>query len=337
MTTASDRASTRREPNADAVWCPIDDLGMLQIDGADAGTFLHAQLASDVAALRPGTSQWSCYNSPKGRVLANLRLWHKPSSPVAGRYGALLAADLAEAMRKRLSLFVLRAKVAMTDGTAKHRFFGVSGERAAEAVAAAFGVAPPANATVEIAGTTTLVALPDGRIIVITTDAAAANASRLLAPHATEGDARLWRWLDIQAGVPLITAATSDHFVAQMINWDALSGISFTKGCYPGQEIIARTRYLGRLKERLFAFHGDTEVPAAGTRLYSPAFGDQPCGTVVNAIGAPQGGTDLLAVVQIAASEAAAVALGAPEGPQLALRALPYSIPEATAPRGRSA
>ena len=337
MTAAGNRELAHRGAPAGAVWCPADDLGMLQIDGVDAGAFLHAQLSSDVVALRPGTRQWSAYNSPKGRVLANLHLWRKPQSPVAGRYGALLAADLADAVGKRLSMFVLRAKVALTDGTAKHRFFGVGGPRAAEAVAAAFGVAPAANATVEVAGVTTLLGLHDGRILVITTDTAAANAARLLALHATAGDANLWRWLDIRAGVPLVTAATSDQFVAQMINWDALDGISFTKGCFPGQEIIARTRYLGRLKERLFAFHGATLPPAAGARLYSPVFGDQPCGTVVNATAAAEGGTDLLAVVQIAAAETAVVALGAPAGPPLALRALPYSIPEATAPRGRIA
>jgi len=111
--------------------------------------------------------------------------------------------------------------------------------------------------------------------------------------------------------------------------------VSFQKGCYPGQEVVARTRYLGRLKERMFALHADAPVPAAGTRLFSPVFADQPCGTVVAAAAASAGGSDLLAVVQLAAAGRPGLALGSPDGPPLAVRTLPYALPEPTAPRGR--
>jgi folate-binding protein YgfZ len=148
-----------------------------------------------------------------------------------------------------------------------------------------------------------------------------------LARHARHGEGNAWRWHGIAAGVPLVTAATTDQFVAQALNWDALGGLDFRKGCYPGQEIVARTRYLGRLKERLFLFHVDAPAPAAGSRLYSPAFGEQACGTVVNAATAPDGGADLLAVVQLAAAESPGVALGAPDGPAPVPRPLPYALP----------
>ena len=135
--------------------------------------------------------------------------------------------------------------------------------------------------------------------------------------------------------MPVITAATQDLFVAQTANWDVLGGISFGKGCYTGQEIIARTQYLGRLKERLFLFHAAGPAVAAGTRLFSAVFGDQPCGTVVDAAGAPAGGADLLAVLQLAAAESGDVRLGAPDGAPLEPLPLPYARAGAgAAPRG---
>jgi hypothetical protein len=142
--------------------------------------------------------------------------------------------------------------------------------------------------------------------------------------------------LTIRAGVPIITPSTADLFVPQAANWDALGGISFQKGCYAGQEIVARTQYLGRLKERLVLAHFDGTPPAAGERLYSAEFGDQACGTVVNAAAAPDGG-DLLAVLQLAAAESGDLHLGALDGMPLNLQALPYPVPAPAAPRGRIA
>jgi hypothetical protein len=133
----------------------------------------------------------------------------------------------------------------------------------------------------------------------------------------------------------VITAATQDAFVAQTANWDVLEGVDFQKGCYTGQEIIARTQYLGRLKERAFLFHIDRSGVQTGERIFSEAFAGQPCGTVVNAAAAPGGGTDLLAVVQVAAAERGDARLGAPDGPALAPLPLPYAIPAAREPRKR--
>jgi folate-binding protein YgfZ len=158
-----------------------------------------------------------------------------------------------------------------------------------------------------------------------------------LATHATQAGFEVWRWLTIRAGVPVITAATQDAFVAQGVNLDILGGIDFQKGCYTGQEIIARTQYLGRLKERTFGFHAETREVSPGDRIFSSAFEGQPCGTVVNAAPSPGGGCDLLAVVQIAAAERGDARLRASDGPLLISLPLPYAIPVAKAPRGREA
>src|SRR6185369_14926579 len=106
-------------------------------------------------------------------------------------------------------------------------------------------------------------------------------------------DFAVWQWLTVHAGIPVITAATQDKFVAQALNWDVLGGVNFKKGCYTGQEIIARTHYLGRLKERLFAFRTSDAAGAPGDRLYSPAFDLQACGTLINAAQSPDGDVHL--------------------------------------------
>jgi folate-binding protein YgfZ len=315
-----------------AVACPVGDLAVLRFDGPDAAAFLHGQLSSDVAALAPGTLQWSSYNSPKGRMLANLLL----ARPAPGDgLRAVLAADLAAAIARRLAMFVLRARVKVADAGAERALVGIVGPGAAAAAAAAFGVAVvPGGALVS--GDTVVLGLPDGRVLVEVATAARADALAALGPHVARAGEDAWRRAGVRAGVPLVTAATSDQFVPQALNFDALGGISFRKGCYPGQEIVARMHYLGRLKERLFAFDHHGDAPAPGTRLHAASFGDQPCGTVVNGVADGDDGTSatLLAVVQRSAAEGDVVHLGAPDGPVLVRRALPYAVPE-PAPRER--
>ncbi len=309
----------------------------LRIDGEDAREFLQNQLSSDVYALSEGNSQWSSYNSPKGRMLASLRLWRDPG--ISNGFGALIASDLAASISKRLSMFVLRAKARVGNQSTTHALIGIGGPHAADVIAKTFSISLSPDGASGIADDDAMVVgLGDGRFIIVASAARAATLRRDIAKAAVPADESVWRWLSIRAGVPLVTAATSDQFVPQMLNWDALGGVSFQKGCYPGQEIVARMRYLGRLKERLYRFHVATDSePAPGTRLYGSAFGATACGTVINVAPAPEGGCDLLAVAQIAAVEAGALTLGMEHGPSLTRVELPYSIPENESPRGRLA
>jgi folate-binding protein YgfZ len=318
-------------PAAGPATCPLDRLAVLAIDGEDAAAFLQGQLSGDVNALGPAGCQYTSYNSPKGRMLANFVLWRSDAG-----FRALLPGELAEPVAKRLKMYVLRSKVRLADVSADTARFGVGGPGAADAVRAALGAAPPPFATAST-GTATILGLPGGRYVVVAPQAAAADVDAALRRHATPAGFGHWQWLTIRAGIPIVTLATQDQFVAQTANWDALSGISFGKGCYTGQEIIARMQYLGRLKERAFLFHAAHPGVAAGARLFSTAFGDQPCGTVVNAAPAPGGGCDLVAVLQLAAADAGDVRLDAPDGEALAPLPLPYPLPEPAAPRGRLA
>jgi len=313
-----------------AAACDLSPLRLLAIAGADATTFLQGQLSADVAGLIPGACRHASFNSPKGRMLANFVLWRDPADP--DRFLALLPADIAQPVARRLAMYVLRAKVALADVSDAAARVGVGGPAGREALRATFGDVP-APFELRTHGAASVLGLPGPRFSIIAPHAPMQELRDELLRHAEPAAYDVWQWLTIRAGVPVITAATQDLFVAQTANWDVLDGVDFRKGCYTGQEIIARMQYLGRLKERTFLLHADVPTIAAGERLFSAEFGEQPCGTVVNAAAAPDGGCDLLAVLQLAAAERGDARLGAPSGPALAALPLPYAIPATGKPR----
>ncbi len=299
----------------------LPSLAAIDVAGPDAREFLHGQLSSDVKALTAGSAHYSSYNSPKGRMLATLIVWRQENERIV----LVLASDLAIAIARRLSMFVLRAKV--TIAASPRALQGVLGSGADAAIESAFGAVAPAWHDVRATDAIAL-RLPDGRHVL---DVAAALPGIIEAlPQREES---MWRWCGIRAGVPVVTAATSDKLIAQGANWELVGGVDFTKGCYPGQEIVARMQYLGRLKERLFAFHADADADrlAAGTQIrgVSEAGEDDAAdaaaaGIVVNAAPSPEGGSDLLAAMSIVAAGSEALRAG-----EVALtpRALPYAVP----------
>ena len=317
-----------------AVVCDVEPLHVLAVAGADAAAFLNGQLSIDTAALPASACRYASFSSPKGRMLANFVVWRDPSSD--GRFLILLPGDLAAAVAKRLSMYVLRSKVTIVDASGEFARIGIGGPDAVRIASALCG-AHPAPFELLRFGSLALLGLPGPRFVVVGSPAETEAARDELLRHASAAPFDVWRWLTIRAGVPVVTTATQDLFVAQTANWDILRGIDFQKGCYTGQEVIARTHYLGRLKERAFIFHAAIVGIHPGERLYSEAFGDQPCGTVVDAAPAPDGGSDLVAVVQIAAAERGDPRLGTPDGPSLTSVPLPYAIPVPAAPRGRRA
>jgi len=148
-----------------------------------------------------------------------------------------------------------------------------------------------------------------------------------LCKKATPVGAPVWDWLRLSAGIPMIVTATQEQFVPQMVNLEVIGGVSFQKGCYPGQEIVARSQYLGKLKRRMFLAHTDSDA-RPGDNLYSPDMEGQATGMVVNAAPSPEGGYDLLAVVQVESARTQELRLGGLGGASLALKPLPYSLPD---------
>jgi folate-binding protein YgfZ len=316
-----------------AVVCDLAPLAVLGVTGPDVVAFLQGQLTNDVEALPVGASHFSAWCSPKGRVLANFLV----RRAAADAFELLLPASLAQPIRKRLGMFVLRSRVTIADLSESTVRLGVGGPGAAERLAAAFGPIPALHRSTTIGGGT-LIALPGGRFIAFVAPEHAEDLwDRLSAHGARAAGFPCWQWLTVRTGVPVITPPTQDQFIPQMLNLDALDGINFRKGCYTGQEIVARTQYLGRLKERLVLAHVDGPPPRAGERIFATAFGDQPCGTVVNAAFAPGTGADLLAVVQNAAVAGGGLRLGATDGANASLLPLPYALPAPSAVRDRIA
>lgn len=324
----AERAAAR----AAAVVCDLSAFALLQVAGPDAAQFLQGQLTNDIAALALDAAQYGAWCSPKGRMLASF-LARKSGE---ASYDLLLPATLSETIAKRLRMFVLRSRVTVSDASSAGIRLGVGGPGAGDALRAALGEVPEMYRTARV-GDIAVVALPGPRYVVVVAPDAAAACWNRLGQQAMPAGFPAWQWLTIRAGVPVITPATADQFVPQAANLDALGGISFQKGCYAGQEIVARTQHLGRLKERLVLAHVDASPPEPGERLYSAIFSEQACGTIVNAAAAPGGGSDALAVLQIAARDGGDVRLGTLGGAPLQLLALPYAVPAPAVPRGRIA
>lgn len=295
------RAQTRAARDGTIV-ADLSHNALIEVTGDDATEFLHAQFTNDVQALAAGAAQWNGWCSAKGRLLATFLLVKR-----AQGYLMLLPAEIAAPIAKRLGMFVLRSKVKIADASTRFARFGIAGKDAA-AVAAKFPGA---------------IALGDGRFVaIVPVDEADATRDRLAA-CATPVGRDAWEWTSIQAGIPTIVAATQEAFVPQMANFDLVGGVSFRKGCYPGQEIVARTQYRGILKRRMALAHVAGDAPAAGQKVYSRAFGDQAAGEVVSAVPAPEGGADLLVVAQIESLRDGDLHLDSPDGAPVAIRRQP--------------
>jgi folate-binding protein YgfZ len=286
-------------------FCRLTHFGVLRFEGADTAAFLQGQLTCNVQALDTSRSVYGGYCTPKGRLLASFLLWKNGDA-----YCMMLPRVLCEPVRKRLSMYILRSKVKAFDVSNEIALFGLAG-------AGADNVAAQLKEL-------TAIHLPLDRYLIV---APAAYASTIDFAGAAQRDAVFWEQLDIEAGIPVIVPATQEQFVPQAVNLDLIGAVSFDKGCYPGQEIVARTHYLGRVKQRMALAHlaGDT-APSPGDKLYSPSFGDQASGMIVNAVPALSGGCDALAVVQTADLASREVRWKAPDGPELSLREPPYKL-----------
>lgn len=328
---------------------PIADLGLLRVEGEDAIRFLHAQLTNDLEGLADGTLQLTGYCSAKGRLLATFLCWRDGDAVLL-----LASQPLLAGLRKRLSMFVLRAKARILDASDSWCCFGVGGVGAHAAIARldcawpspmlvsrAVNVTALGMPAVDIANGaetdatqshSTACAMPAvsgpsasatqiDRALVLCPATEAARVWRTLSSGLHPAPSRVWRLTEILAGTPRIVAAGVEHFVPQMVNLDRVEGVSFRKGCYPGQEIVARSHYLGKLKRRMFLAWVDGDEPAPGTDVFGSE-GAEPIGELVMAAPTPSGRICLLFESQIAAAQSARLA----DGRALTILPLPYPV-----------
>lgn len=297
----------------------LSHLGLIEVRGAEAEKFLHSQLTNDLRGLS-GVSQLNAYCNAQGRVLAIFRVLRRDDA-----WLLQLPAPLLEPMLKRLRMFVLRAKVDLQDASPRLMRMGISGPRAIDVLSTAHDPVPSDANGCETHNDITVLRLPGPhpRFELIAPAPVLMALWTQLCSFAPTGSHR-WVWLDIMAGLPSVEPETSEMHIPQALNLDILGGINFKKGCYPGQEIVARAHYLGRVKQRMFrAWLPGIETPITGQAVYSSSFGEQAAGAVLSVAASPTGGFDLLAVIQTAAAEAGDLRLGHPAGTPLALRDLP--------------
>lgn len=272
----------------------LDPYGTLQVAGDDARAFLHAQLTNDIENLAPGRARYAGWCSAKGRLLATFLV-----VPFQDGFLLQLSRDLAPVVAKRLAMFVMRSKVKVLD---------VSGQWSQ------FGTWPAAGGEpLSVSGSEGAVAvrIDTGRSLVL----APTEASGRFVPDAAQED---WMLAELRAGRPLIAQATQDRFVPQMVNLELAGGVDFKKGCYPGQEIVARAQYRGAVKRRLVHLRGAILQP--GQDLFSDDSPSVASGTVVNVAG-----DESLAVVQVSVIESKAPIRPQPNAPALELLPLPYA------------
>lgn len=317
-----DAAAELRAAADGSVVVPLTGFGVLDFAGADAADFLQGQVSCDVKGLADDRSTFGTYNTPKGRMLASFLLWRTPEG-----FRMLLPRAVLPALHKRLQMFVLRAKVKVTDRSTADVLIGASGSEAPAATSLALGASPVQPHAVAACEAGVVLALPGGRSIAAITTERAASVWASLTTTLRPAGAPCWNWLDIVNGIAYVLPPTQDQFVPQMANMELVGGVSFKKGCYPGQEIVARTQYLGKLKRRMYLARVQADPPpASGDALFSDDTGDQANGMIASAAPAPGGGWDCLAVVQSSSVEQSAVHLRALAGPRLAFRALPYAV-----------
>lgn len=332
---------------------PLTDLAVIDISGADAASFLHGQLTHDITGLTRDRAHLAGYCTAKGRLLGTMVIWQMPDAETPA-FRALIKADIADAVAKRLSMFVLRAKVTLSVSRPLILGADLKGPNGNE-LAKRKG---PESATVDpalVASAADLPSAPAPWTVVhssvgvwIAAPGTQANGTRwwLITPEpasersaAASKDMAFWQGGDIAAGLPWVESATQDVFIPQTLNLDLIDGVSFTKGCYPGQEVVARSHYRGTVKRRMAygVIQDATNVDVAalpGTDTYDALKPDNPCGRIVNAAAAgpdgPASGTaglvHVLMEVQLADLETADFRLHGPDGPAIALRALPYEI-----------
>ncbi|GAB3188306.1 CAF17-like 4Fe-4S cluster assembly/insertion protein YgfZ [Hydrogenophaga aquatica] len=291
---------------------PLAHLGIIRVQGEDAAKFLHSQLTHDFALLGHSEARLAAFCNAKGRMQASFIGFKLAADDIA----LVCSRDLLPQTLKRLSMFVLRAKAKLTDATAEFALYGVSGDAVASA-----GLGDKWWSKVDRDGAH-WVRLPDAAGVPRALVTAPANAP---APAGTPLPEPVWQWLEVRSGVATLTQPLFEAFVPQMLNYESVGGVNFKKGCYPGQEVVARSQFRGTLKRRAYLAHAEV-VPAVGQDVFHASDAEQPCGTVAQVAAHPAGGFDAIVSMQINAADGQPLTLGTPDGTVLTLLPLPYEL-----------
>ena len=299
--------------------CALPHLGVIQAQGEEAANFLHNQLTQDVLLLPVGQARLAAFCSAKGRMQASFIVLKTAPDTVL----LVMGQDLLAQTLKRLSMFVLRAKVKLTDASSQWQLRGLLGDAAAEvtgANAAPWSVRTDAGGHALALYPAVFGAQRQARALWLARQGQPLPAGEALSTE-------LWTWAEVLSGVTLLSQPLFEAFVPQMLNYESVGGVNFKKGCYPGQEVVARSQFRGTLKRRTALVHSPVAL-TAGQEVFTPTDPEQPCATVVLAAARPDGqGFDAL-VSGTLESMAQGWRAGSAEGEALALLPLPYALLE---------
>ncbi len=293
---------------------PLSHLGVIRVEGEDAAKFLHGQLTQDFSLLGLHEARLCAFCNAKGRMLASFVGFKRPQGDIL----LVLSRDLLAPTLKRLSMFVLRAKARLSDATADFALYGLAGNAIKEIATHAQSSWAKADFDAE-----TVVNLypAHGTARQLWVGPAGTAPAGVPLPEGT------WLWSEVASGVATLSTPVVEAFVPQMLNYESVGGVNFKKGCYPGQEVVARSQFRGTLKRRAFVVHADSPL-TAGQEVFSAQDAEQPVGTLVQTAAAPAGGFDAIVSLQLAALETGTLHLGSADGPALTLEALPYPLLE---------
>lgn len=295
----------------------LSHYGLIGIEGEDSLTFLQGQTTNDVRQVSRQQTQFGSLCTHQGRMLATFLLWRHGAD-----YFMELPVELRESIQKHLSKYVMRAKVKVRDAGGEFVRLGIAGKSVGEVLQTVFAGLPQALYSAIHDEHGILIALPGNRYEIVATFDQARSLWQTLRPACTPVGAACWDWLAIRAGAPAILPATQAQFTPQMANVELLGGVSFTKGCYTGQEVVARTQHLGKVKRRLYLAHiaGDV-APQPGDELSGAEHG-----MIVNAQAAPDGGFDVLAVIPTEDAVAGNIRWKTADGTLLQFIPMPYTV-----------
>jgi tRNA-modifying protein YgfZ len=299
---------------------PDGELAVIRARGADTGAFLQGQLTQDVLLMRTDEARLAAWCSAKGRMLASF-IVVKPSQE---EFLLILSRDLLAATLKRLKMFVLRAKCELTDASSEVSVEGLVG---AAVQATINSIAPPAVLMPAIRPNDSeiIVILPSGHMLGQSMPRALKISWQSPAASADSEQLAAWNALEISSGIARLCAAVSEAFVPQMLNYESTAGVNFKKGCYPGQEVVARSQFRGVLKRRAYIVTA-SEPLTAGQDVFDSREPDQPCGQIAQAAAHPAGGFIAIVSMQISAQDSPALYAGLSGGALLQLHNLPYEL-----------
>ena len=288
----------------------LTSLGIIQAQGEDAAKFLHGQLTQDFSLLDLKTARLAGFCSAKGRLMASFIGFKRTPEDIL----LVCSRDVLAATLKRLSMFVLRAKVKLSDVSEAFQVRGLAGA----------GLATPAWSRMDNAdGSQTVGLYPSQGLARALWIAPAGTA----APAGGALDAGRWAWLDVMSGIATVSQPIVEAFVPQMLNHESVGGVNFKKGCYPGQEVVARSQFRGTLKRRAYLVAASAQL-VVGQEVFHSSDATQPCGTVAAAAANPDGGWNAIVSMQTSAAAEGTLHAGEPAGPQLSLLPLPYPLLE---------